>query len=450
MSERPTVLVVDDEPNIPWLFEQHLGQDYHVLAAIDGKQAMDMLTREAVDLIMLDIRLAGENGLDLLHRIRQAGFSTPVIMITAYAAIRDAVGAIKAGAFDYVVKPFEMPEIRQVMTEALTVTPLRSRPEQDDLGQLSQLIIQGQAMQEVLQVVEQIADTDATVLLQGESGVGKELVARALHERSRRREKIFLPVNCAAFPENLLEAELFGYEPGAFTGATKSKPGKFELAGGGTLLLDEIGELPLGLQAKLLRVLEDKSVTRLGATRSIPVDVRIIAASNRDLYEQVQTGQFRKDLYYRLAVIPVYIPPLRERREEIVPLARYFLGEFSRKHSRASASLSSSACAALVSYGWPGNVRELRNLMERLAILFAGREVGLRDLPRYVREGVTEGGGAGEDVGKEKLAAEREKLERDLIVTALEKCGGNRTRAAEYLGVSRRWVQLKIKEYGIN
>jgi len=449
--EREKVLVIDDEPNMGWLFREALGHRYEILNALDGRSGLEVIKDRPVDLVLLDLRLPDMDGLEVLREIRRLEPCLPVVIITAYATIKNAVEAIKAGAYDYVVKPFDWAEMEKTLRQALTVRSVKAAHRDGETAAAGgqAMVVRSRVMEEVLAMVRQVADTDANVLIQGESGTGKEVVARMLHGLSRRRDRPFLPINCAAVPENLLEAELFGYEQGAFTGASRAKPGKFELANGGTLFLDEIGDMPVVLQTKLLRVLEEKAVEHLGGTKRIGIDVRLVAATNRDLGEMVRHGLFREDLYYRLAVIPIYLPPLRERREEIIPMAEHFLEEFARRYDRGPVVLSESVKIALLNYPWPGNVRELRNLMERLAILCAGNVVTLADLPAPFT-GAGEGFDQRAPCLKERVNVERERIEREMIVRALELHSGNRTRAARYLGVSRRWLQRKIQYYGLD
>lgn len=452
MGLRQNILVVDDEPNMAWLFEQGLSKRYKVVSASTGEEGL-RLAGDHTDLVLLDLRLPDMDGLEVMQRLREKCPGLPVIMMTAYASIKNAVEAMKAGAYDYVVKPFEVSEVEQLIEHALTVQQFQARAPGKQVAEgqaASEVIAVSPLMQEVLNLVHKVADTDANILLQGESGTGKEVIAGLLHNLSDRAQGPLLPVNCAALPDNLLESELFGYEAGAFTGASRAKPGKFEQAAGGTLFLDEVGDLPLGLQAKLLRVLEEKIVERLGGSKRIKVDVRLIAATNKDLVEMVGRGVFREDLFYRLAVIPIYIPALRERQEDIIPLANHFMNVLARKYGREKPRLNQEVLEALLSHTWPGNVRELRNLMERLVILCSGREVTLADLPRHLRSGFRPVLHAAENSGvRSAVNAEKEKLERELIVEALARCNNNRTKAAEYLGVSRRWLQMKIKTYGL-
>jgi len=423
------LLVVDDEPNMAWLFEQSFGREYRVAAARSGAEALDRLERDGADLIMLDLCMPGMDGMAALKEMKRRWPAIPVVMMTAYATVKTAVEAIKAGAADYVMKPFDLDELRRVMAGALPAQPSEAplRP----AGMLGE----SPAMLEVFRKIQRVAVTDACVLILGETGTGKELVAGAIHAASSRATRPFVAFNCAAVPENLLESELFGYEKGAFTDAKGRKPGRFELAGGGTLLLDEVGDMPLSLQAKLLRVLETRAVEPLGAVRPVPVDLRVLAATHRDLREMVRQGRFREDLYFRLAVVPIGLPPLRERPGDVAVLALHLLRAFAEKHGKAFAGFSAQAMGALESYPWPGNVRELRNLIEQVVVLWDGPTVELEHLPEFPVVQRATG-----SLRQMKAGYEHQRIEE-----ALKACGGNRTQAAKLLGISRRALQLKLK-----
>ncbi|MDF2629926.1 MAG: putative response regulator in two-component reguatory system, sigma54 dependent transcriptional [Symbiobacteriaceae bacterium] len=428
------LLIVDDEPNMAWLFEQSFGREFQVAAARSGTEALAHLERAGADLIMLDLCMPGMDGMAVLKEVKRRWPAIPVVMMTAYATVKTAVEAIKAGAADYVLKPFDLDELRRVMTGALPPEPASVAPPRP-AGMLGE----SPAMLEVFRKLARVAPTDACVLILGETGTGKELVARAIHAGSSRAARPFVAFNCAAVPENLLESELFGYEKGAFTDARARKPGRFELAAGGTLLLDEVGDMPLPLQAKLLRVLESRAVEPLGAIRPLPVDVRVLAATHRDLREMVRQGKFREDLYFRLAVVPVGLPPLRERPGDVAVLAAHFLRTLSEKHGKAFAGFSPGALAVLTGYGWPGNVRELRNLVEQVVVLWDGPVVELEHLPSL---GVD---APGARLAPASLKVMKAGYEQQRIEEALLACGGNRTRAAQVLGISRRALQMKLK-----
>jgi len=428
------LLIVDDEPNMAWLFAQSFGREFRVVAARSGPEALERLEQAGADLIMLDLCMPGMDGMTVLREVKRRWPAIPVVMMTAYATVKTAVEAIKAGAADYVLKPFDLDELRRVMTGALPPEPSAVEPPRP-AGMLGD----SPAMLDVFRKIARIAPTDACVLILGETGTGKELVARAIHAASTRAARPFVGFNCAAVPENLLESELFGYEKGAFTDARVRKPGRFELANGGTLLLDEVGDMPLSLQAKLLRVLESRAVEPLGAIRQVPVDVRVLAATHRDLREMVRQGKFREDLYFRLAVVPIGLPPLRERPGDVAVLATHLLRTFSEKHGKAFTGFSPRALGALEGCNWPGNVRELRNLVEQVVVLWDGPVVEVEHLPAL--------GGAA--VGVRPAASSLKEMkagyEQQRVEEALRACGGNRTRAAQMLGISRRALQMKLK-----
>ena len=456
------ILVVDDEPNMAWLFSHAFGGDYEIVAASSGEQALELLRCLDIDLVMLDLRLPGADGIDTLRAARKQGFRGPVIVMTAYGEIKTAVAAMRLGAHDYITKPFDMDELRLTIESSLrlcgeTGTTSHANRVPEDAIHLRDMITVSPEMRKIFEMVERVSESDASVLVQGESGTGKELMAKAIHYASPRKNKPFVPVNCAALPENLIESELFGYEEGAFSGARKRKPGRFEIADGGTIFLDEVGDLPLAMQPKILRAAEEKVIERLGGTRRIPVDVRVVSASNRDLRQEVKGGRFRQDLYFRLAVITVSIPPLRERKEDILVLANYFLQEFCTDLGKQLPSLSDATTRALLAHDWPGNVRELKNAMQHLAVLCDNSIVEPHSLPGWIL--LAEPSELGEDLGDDPLKApislkESKRraftdTEKRRIADALHLFNGNRTRAAEYLGISRRSLQLKIKRYGL-
>ncbi len=456
------ILVVDDEPNMAWLFRQAFAGDYEIVAASSGEQALELLRCLDIDLIMLDLRLPGADGIDTLRAARKHGFSGPVIVMTAFGEIKTAVAAMKLGAHDYITKPFDMDELRLTIESSLRLSRETNRVRHlhrvpEDATHLRDMITVSPKMHKIFETVERVSSSDASVLVQGESGTGKELMARAIHYTSPRRNKPFVPVNCAALPDTLLESELFGYDEGAFSGARRRKPGRFEIADGGTIFLDEVGDLPLAMQPKILRAAEEKIIERLGGTRRIPVDVRIVAASNRDLRQEVKEGRFRQDLYFRLAVITVSIPPLRDRKEDILVLADHFLREFCTDLGRPSPSLSDAAASALLAHDWPGNVRELKNAMQHLALLCDDSVIEPQSLPGWLLMEGPPGIAVRADSDpldtplslKESKRRTFVETEKRQIAEALRIFDGNRTRAAEYLGISRRSLQLKIKHYGL-
>src|SRR3989475_2756167 len=382
----PAILIVEDEAKMRRLLELNLGEDgFTTLSAGDAEAGLKLLRENAVDLVVTDLKLPGMNGLEFLQAVKRQNAALPVVVMTAFGSVETAVEAMKAGATDYVLKPFSLAEMRMVVHKELDVSRLReeNRSLREALGEKYSHpnIVAGSAkMQEVLAIVERVAPTNSTVLLGGESGVGKDLIARVIHEKSRRASGPFIKINSTAIPENLLESELFGYEKGAFTGASSSKPGKFELADKGTLFLDEIGDVPPATQAKLLRVLQEREFERLGGTRTVKVDVRLVAATNRDLRAALAEGTFREDLYYRLNVVPIDIPPLREHKEDIPDLVNLFLARQADESARKITSVSPEAMKILMNHHWPGNVRELQNIMERAAALASGPVLGPSDI----------------------------------------------------------------------
>ncbi len=453
----PTMLVVDDEPRIRRVLELALGDDlgYRVLLAASGEEARRRLREDAADIVLLDLQLPDVSGLDLLAEIRAERSELPVILMTAYGTVETAVQAMKLGAFDYVVKPFSVDEIDALARRALGAR--RAEREiayfrEAEATSLEGIVAASPAMRGVLHAIEQVAAAPSTVLVTGETGVGKELVARAVHARSPRAAGLFVAVNCAAIPSELLEAELFGVTKGAYTGALADRPGKLELADGGTLFLDEIGDMPLALQPKLLRVLQEGTVERLGSNATRQVDVRVVAATHRDLSALVSEGLFRADLYYRLAVVPIVVPPLRERPEDIAPLAHHLVQRFGRRIGRTP-RLAPSAIEQLEAYAWPGNVRELGNVLERAVLLTRGDVVERADLPEPpatlgdAAGPAGPGARAGEDVRALREAVEE--AERRAIRAALRRTGGNKTRAAELLQVSIRTLWYKLEKLGI-
>ncbi len=449
------ILVVDDDRLLRWSLARRLAEEgFEVGEAATLGEAEAALEGETPDLVLLDHRLPDGSGLEAIPRWRADHPETAIVMLTGHASVDRAVRAIKAGAFDYLAKPVEIEALLAVVRRALETTRLRrelQRLREEALHRHGPETLVGSspAMRHVLALVEKVAASPGTtVLLLGESGTGKDLLARAIHLASPRAEGPFLALDCTAFPETLLEGELFGHEKGAYTGAHARRRGLLELADGGTVFLDEVGEMGPGAQAKLLRFLEERTVRRLGGTRDIPVDVRVIAATNRDLEADVRAGRFREDLFFRLQVVPIHLPPLRERRGDVTLLATHFLERFSREQRKRLEGFEPEALAALERYAWPGNVRELRNLVERLVILCDGPRIRLADLPRHVRgEGEAGGGDGGIRLppGGVRLAD----VERSLVEQALVRTGGNVTRAARLLGISRDALRYRLKKLGI-
>lgn len=440
---RNSILIVDDEPAQRQFLRAVLEKEYAVTSAADAEEACRLLENRGFDLVITDQRMPGLSGLDLLTWVRGHSPETPVLLLTAFGSIDSAVEAIKQGAEDYLTKPVESPEeLRLKVRKTLEKRGLRDREavyrsESEERFE-PDIVAVSPAMKQVLQLAEQVAPQPTTVLLTGESGTGKEVVARYIHRRSPRADAPFVAVNCAALTETLLESELFGHEKGAFTGAVQTQRGRFELANGGTLFLDEIGETSLRLQAKLLRVIQEQQFERVGGTRTLLVDVRVIAATNKDLPEAIQEGNFREDLFYRLNVFPIGLPSLRDRRDDIVPLARHFLNRISARMGTHAKNFSPEAERRFHAYDWPGNVRELQNAIERALIVSREETIGLTDLPfTSPAETVDE---------KPTSLAD---VERRTILETLERNQGDRKATAEQLGISLRTLQYRLKEYGL-
>lgn len=446
-----SILVIDDEKNMRWVLERGLKPlGYRVETAASGLEGVEKARLNEPDLVIVDLKMPGIDGLDTLKRLKESYPKLPVIMITAHGTVETAIEAMKCGAVDYIMKPFDLEEIKIVIEKNLAVRELvkevdylRSELNLKYNGQ--SIIGQSAAMEKVFALVDRVADSSATIMIYGESGTGKELVARAIHHNSSRKDKPYIQVNCAALPETLLESELFGHEKGAFTGAVARRPGRFELAHRGTLFLDEIGEISPAMQAKLLRVLQEKTFERVGGIESVKVDVRIVAATNRDLTAAIETGTFREDLYYRLNVIPIHLPPLRERKEDIQLLVRYFLDKLDVK--KRIQEVTPEAMQALVNYQWPGNVRELENVIERAVIIAGGDEIALEHVPFYNRP---------KAAGQQSIISEipddgisLEEVEKLLLVKAMAKTDGNQTRAAQLLRISRPTLLYRMEKYGL-
>jgi two-component system, NtrC family, response regulator AtoC len=464
LPERKQVLIVDDEPNLRKILSAQLSRDgYDVLTAEDGEQGLAQLREHHIDLIITDLKMPRVDGMTLLKRALEEDPELPVVMITAHGTIDTAVEALKRGAFDFVTKPFDKDEVRQIVGKALKTRELggadaTSTPA--SRGARFGIIGSSPGIAELYAILERVADTPTTVLITGESGTGKELVARALHEHSSRKDKPFIKVNCAAIPKELIESELFGYERGAFTGAVASKPGRFELANGGTLFLDEIGEIPIEMQVKLLRALQESEFERVGGIKTIRVDVRLVAATNRDLKRLISSGTFREDLFYRLNVVPIRLPALRERTTDIALLVEHFLVKFNERLKKKVESVHREALDLLVAYPWPGNIRELENVVERAVLFCDTHELNANDLPPDVRgipalasvplpDADLQAALAGEGGLKEHVKVAMSRLERELVSRALQQTGGNVTHAARLLKISRKGLQLKMKELGL-
>ncbi|RME50809.1 MAG: sigma-54-dependent Fis family transcriptional regulator [Deltaproteobacteria bacterium] len=451
--EEAEILVVDDESNMRKVLSAILRREgYRVTSAATGAEALAWLATHRAAAVLTDLRMPGMDGLTLLKEINATDPQLPVIILTAYGTVNSAVEALKEGAFDYIQKPFEQEEIRQVIAKAVRTERLSRKdlPVAPETRGAFEIVGESPAMQEIYRIIRKVAPSSTTVLITGESGTGKELVANALHRESPRRNAPFIKTNCAAIPPTLLESEFFGHEKGAFTGAVAGKPGRFELADGGTLFLDEIGELPREMQAKLLRVLQDRSFERVGGVKTIEVDVRVIAATNTDLVRAVAEGKFREDLFYRLNVVTIALPPLRSRREDIALLANHFLEEMRRRHGRPVRTIDPAALARLTAYDWPGNIRQLQNVIERALLFAEGETIRPEDLPPEISPVAPEKPTLSEGTSlKEKIRQTTWAVERDLIEEALYATRGNITRAAARLKISRKSLQLKMKEFGL-
>ncbi len=450
MTQQPTVLVIDDEPAHRLMVRVVLGDaGFKVLESDNGSSGLATLRAKPVDVVLLDMRMPGMSGLDVLQKMHEEGMSTPVIMLTAFGNVSSAVESMKIGAWDYLTKPTDNDELLAVVKKAAEHVRLtrENRDLKKQIGQLRETRIIGSSreIRKVVELIEQVGPSEANVLILGESGTGKELVAQQLHEQSARAAGPLVKVNCAALPENLLESELFGYVRGAFTGAAQDKPGRFQLAGGGTLFLDEIGELPLTLQAKILRALQERIVEPLGGVTPVSIDVRFIAATNRDLPAMIADGKFREDLYYRLNVLEIHIPPLRERIEDIPLLVDYLLDKLGRKNNRPIRTVSREFLDALCRHEWRGNVRELENVLERALILCRTDMLDVRDLPDHLRTPGASAPSRPGHPGENPL----ETAERQALQETLRKYAGHRERTAQALGISRRTLQYRLKKYGL-
>jgi nitrogen regulation protein NR(I) len=474
MAHVPRVLIVDDEANLRKVLAATLKREgYEVATANDGEAAVADLEENTADVVVTDLVMPRRDGLSLLRWVLANQPEIPVIVITAHGTIDSAVEALKLGAFDYVTKPFEQEELKRAIAKATRTRQLGAASVVSDEKGRAQMVGESPAMKRVLDLIEKVADSPSTVLITGESGTGKELVAHRLHDLSSRKGRPLIKVNLAALPKDLIESELFGYEKGAFTGAATAKPGRFELADGGTLFLDEIGEIPSEIQVKLLRVLQEGEFERVGGIRTQRVDVRLIAATNRDLKKDIEAGKFREDLFYRLNVVPIELPPLRERRSDIPVLVDHFRQKYNTRLKRKVESVEPRAMELLTSYPWPGNIRELENFLERLVLFSDGPVLKESELPAEFKERAT-GVAAPSALGstsvmagetprlavpteippegaslKEIVRFAAEALERDLIGKALAQTGGNVTQAADKLKISRKTLQTKMKELGL-
>jgi len=446
---KPRILVIDDQDSMLKTYKAILKKSYCPVLVNNGQEALKVLANNPFSLVLLDLMMPQMNGVEVLKKIKEIDPQIEVIMVTAVQDIKSAVSAIKIGAYDYLTKPFEIEDILSIIGKALEKRALLRenvylREVLEKKCFYSKLVGSGEAMKKLFSVIEKVAVTDSTVLITGESGTGKELVAHAIHKQSKRAEKPLVVVNCAAIPDPLVESELFGHERGAFTGALDRKEGKFEVADGGSIFLDEIGCMPISLQSKLLRVLQDNVVVRVGGTNPLQVDVRLIAATNLDLKSAIEKGNFREDLYYRLNIIPIHLPPLRERKADIPLLLDHFLDKYNKEFNKRIQGFDKCAQKILVNYAWPGNVRELQNLIERIVVLSQDEEyISIEDLPLENISKKQEG-----DVLKTLKQAQRE-FEISYLKSALLRCGGNQTKAAEKLGIHRTTLISKMKELGL-
>jgi two-component system, NtrC family, response regulator len=447
------LLIVEDDESLRSVMQLQLSKlGYQTAGAPDAEHGLDLLQHSHPTLVITDLELPGMSGFDFLKKVRVDFPAIPVIVVTAFGTIESAVRAMKAGAYDYITKPLQLSEMQALVECALNQqlrvnqTQQWSHPNEQD-HDFDRVIGGSSCLRRVLDVAARVAPTDATVLILGETGTGKELVARAIHRRSTRREHAFVTVSCGCIPKELLESELFGYTKGSFTGAVNSKKGKVEIADHGTLFLDEIGEMPLGLQVRILRLLQEREIEKIGSTAPTKVDVRIIAATHRNLEAMVKEGTFRADLYYRLLVVPIKLPPLRERMGDIPGLVRHFTGKYGAKYARADLVFAPESLSYFCNYRWPGNVRQLENAIERIVLLCPEAEITADHLPEFLKEYRPEEEIIPVDLPDAGLDVEA--VERQLIIRALQKFGGNQTRAAQFLNMSRRAFAYRLKKHGL-
>jgi DNA-binding NtrC family response regulator len=451
--KRRKVLVIDDDASLRRVMEMQLEEiGCDVLAVASGKEALGVLEEVTPDLVITDLRIPGMSGMDILKSIRADHPELTVIMVTAYGTVKTAVEAMKAGAYDYLTKPIDYDELTLVVNRALEHQQLLEevrnlRLTLDEKYGFESIIGRSKKLLRVLEMTSRVAQTDSIALIRGETGTGKELLAKAIHQNSRRKNGPFVTINCGAIPSNLMESELFGHTKGAFTGAIVAKKGRVETADGGTLFLDEIGELPLDLQIKLLRLIQQGEIEKIGTSESSKVDVRIIAATHRNLQAMIEDGTFREDLYYRLAVIPLELPPLRERLEDISELVQNLFLKSKQKHGRLELHLPESLLPGFSNYDWPGNIRELENVIERLVVLAVGDKISAADLPEFLRRGSPLPDVIRLDLSPQGISLEA--IEKDLIIKALKKSNWNQTQAARYLDISRRTLNYRMEKHGI-
>ena len=451
----PTILIVDDEKNTRDGLKKYLEtRDYDVVTAESGEEALRQIEKEKPDIVLTDIRMPGMDGVGLLEKIQAKYPEILVILLTAYGTVENAVKAIKMGAFHYLTKPVNLEELELLIKKALTQQSLREENRElrkelfRERFEEGKILAVSEKMKKVLEMIDQVAASRSTVLLQGESGTGKELLAHRIHEMSPRHSQTFLAVHCAALAETLLASELFGHEKGAFTGAAERKIGRFEIANGGTLFLDEVSEIPLEMQVKLLRVLQEGEFERVGGTKTIRVDVRLICATNKDLSQEVKAGRFREDLFYRINVILIKVPPLRERPQDIRPLIDYLVKSLSRLNGKVIESIDPDVYKKMESYPWPGNVRELKNVVERMVVLSRDKKLTALNLPEDLKQG--ENSLAELPTGLNPEISNLQDMEKELIRLKLQECKGNKSKAAKRLGISRRTLYRKIQEYQLH
>jgi DNA-binding NtrC family response regulator len=452
--KKPVLLIVDDDKNTREGLDRALKHRYEVYVAENATRALEIMRESAVDAVLSDIRMPGMDGLTLMKRTLARSPAPVCILMTAYGSIDKAVEAMKVGASDYVTKPYDLDDVEMRLEKALRARDIEYenvslKKQLDDRYGLEGIIGNSDAMKKVLDMIRHAAPTQATVLLEGESGTGKELVAHAIHQLSPRAKGPFIAVHCAALSSNLVESELFGHEKGSFTGASERRPGRFELADGGSLFLDEVSEIDASTQTKLLRVLEERRFERVGGRKTIETDIRLIAATNKNLKALVEKGEFREDLFFRLNVVNIDIPPLRHRLDDVPMLCKSFVSEFAQKNGKAVSDISDGALAMLSAYSWPGNVRELRNAIEKMVIFSRGKKLSPKDIPSDIRSAVgqPDGSSGGESNSPGFAPASMEEAEKMMIMSALRQHHGNRTNAAKQLGISRRTLHRKLKQY---
>ncbi|UCD80232.1 MAG: sigma-54-dependent Fis family transcriptional regulator [Desulfobacterales bacterium] len=450
---KPKILVVDDESSHRQMIKAVLSAEgYEIREAADGNQAVKAVEEKFYDLILMDIRMPGLSGIEALQKIKDISPGIPVIIMTAYASVNTAIEALKSGAYDYLTKPLDIEELKILVAKALRFQKLEQeniylKEQLNNRFDFSKIIGRSPAMKQLFETMALVAPSEATVLIVGESGTGKELIANAIHQNSSRAQRPFIKVNCAALPETLLESELFGHEKGAFTGATARKQGRFQLAHNSSILLDEIGEMSPTTQAKILRVLQEREFEPIGSTQTIKVDTRVIAATNKNLEDEIKKGRFREDLFYRINVVTIQLPALRDRQEDIPLLADFFLKRFAEKNRRVIKGFTPRAMDLLMRYDWSGNVRELENVVERAVIMARGEMITPLEFPENLKE---LDGELKEPILNLSAGRSLKEVEKEMILRTLAETGGNRTHAANILGISRRTLQLKLKEYGIN